>query len=282
MNWNVKILPVCTSYTDEAIVVEAYSYVLEMRARYNETNGQRGAFIVATNSSFGINRGNPNNYPIWCSMYDALGSVGILNCAATVNENWDIDQIGDVPTSCSSNFLISVTNTTSADVKYTDAGYGVNTIDIGAPGEGIYSTLPNNTYGNDAGTSMATPQVAGVIALMYASMSQDMIQAYKKDPANIALSVKQHLLDGADRIPSLNGLVASGRLNAYAAVEAVTCTTTNFMNQVVTTNQTITGCDINVQNVTVQNGVKLTLDATNETIISGPFEVKLGSTLEIK
>ncbi|MDR2906700.1 MAG: S8 family serine peptidase [Bacteroidales bacterium] len=137
VNWNVKVLPVCGSSSNEATVVEAYSYVLEMRATYNETNGQQGAFIVATNSSFGVDwddGGNPANYPIWCAMYDTLGSVGILNCAATANANWDIDQVGDMPAACSSNFLITVTNTTSSDTKYTNAGYGATHIDIGAPG----------------------------------------------------------------------------------------------------------------------------------------------------
>ena len=287
VNWNVKILPVCGAPGNEATVVEAYSYVLEMRAKYNETNGQRGAFIVATNSSFGIDKGNPNNYPIWCSMYNALGDVGILSCGSTANKNWNVDQVGDMPTGCTSQFLISVTNTTSADIKYPDAGYG-NTIDIGAPGTNIHSTFPNNTYGDNTGTSMATPQVAGVIALMYAAMSQSMIQTYKSNPANFALSVKQHLLDGADRLPSLNGLVASGRrLNAYTAVKAVAslCTTptVNFTGQTVTTNQTVSSqCNVYVKNVIVTNNKKLILDAVNETIIDGDFEVKAGSELEIK
>lgn len=281
VNWNVKILPVCGSSGNEATVVEAYAYVLEMRATYNETNGQRGAFIVATNSSFGVDMGNPNDYPIWCSMYDALGNVGILSCAATANENWNIDQVGDVPTACSSEYLISVTNTTSTDNKYTYAGYGVNTIDIGAPGTNIYSTRLNNTYGNLSGTSMATPQVTGVIALMYAAMSQNMIQSYKSNLASFVLSVKQQLLDGADRISSLNGFVASGRLNAFAAVQAATCTTTNFVNQTVTTNTTVNDCIVNVQNVEITNNSKLTINATNNVTINGEFEVALGSELEI-
>jgi subtilisin family serine protease len=219
VNWDVHILPVAGSSTTEATVVEAYSYILEMRTLYNETNGQFGAFVVATNSSFGVNQGNPDNFPIWCSLYDELGSVGILNCAATANENWNIDQVGDVPTTCSSEFLIAVTNTTSNDSKYSNAGYGVTHIDLGAPGTNIYSTLPSNNYGNYTGTSMATPQVAGVIALMYASMCQNMIQEYKSDPENFALLVRQHLFEGADNISSLNGLVAHGRLNALNAIE---------------------------------------------------------------
>jgi adenine deaminase len=57
----------------------------------------------------------------------------------------------------------------------------------------------------------------------------------------------------------------------------------NFINQTVTTATTVTSCgDINVQNVTVTNGAKLTLDAAGETVIESNFEVQSGSELEIK
>ena len=220
VNWNVKVMPVGGSSGNEAIVVEAYSYVLEMRARYNETNGEEGAFVVATNSSFGVDYGNPDNYPIWCSMYDEMGNVGILSCGAGPNLNVNVDVVGDVPSTCPGNYLIGVTNTTSADVKYNSAGYGINNIDIGAPGTSIYSTVPNNGYGNKTGTSMATPQVTGTIALMYAAMPQEMMQVCKDDPAIFSLSVRQSLFDGADHLASLDGLVAEGRrLNAFGAIE---------------------------------------------------------------
>jgi len=68
VNWNVGILPVAGRSTTEATVVAAYSYVLEMRALYNETNGQSGAFIVVTNASFGVDQGDPDDFPIWCSI----------------------------------------------------------------------------------------------------------------------------------------------------------------------------------------------------------------------
>ena len=158
VNWNVKVMPIAGSSGDESIVVEAYAYALEMRARYNETQGEEGAFIVATNSSFGVDYGDPNDYPIWCAMYDEMGDVGILSCGAGPNMNVNVDVVGDVPSACPGNYLIGITNTTSSDEKYGSAGYGVNNIDIGAPGTSIYSTLPNNNYGNMTGTSMATPQ----------------------------------------------------------------------------------------------------------------------------
>ena len=222
VNWNVKVLPIGGSSGEESIVVEAYAYALEMRARYNETDGEEGAFIVATNSSFGVDYGNPDDYPIWCSMYDEMGAVGILSCGAGPNLNVNVDLVGDVPSTCPGDYLIGITNTTSDDVKYTGAGYGINNIDIGAPGTSIYSTLPNNNYGNMTGTSMATPQVSGTIALMYAALPEEMMIACKNDPANFCLSVRHHLLNGADHLPSLDGLVAAGRrLNAYGAIESV-------------------------------------------------------------
>ena len=222
VNWNVKVLPIGGSSGEESIVVEAYAYALEMRARYNETDGEEGAFIVATNSSFGVDYGNPDDYPIWCSMYDEMGAVGILSCGAGPNLNVNVDLVGDVPSTCPGDYLIGITNTTSDDVKYTGAGYGINNIDIGAPGTSIYSTLPNNNYGNMTGTSMATPQVTGTIALMYAALPEEMMQLCKSDPAYFSLIMRYHLFNGADHLPSLDGLVASGRrLNAYGAIESV-------------------------------------------------------------
>ena len=219
VNWNVRIMPISGNSGNESVVVEAYSYVLEMRARYNETNGEKGAFIVATNSSFGVDYGNPDNYPIWCAMYDEMGNVGILSCGSGPNMNVNVDVVGDVPSTCPGDYLIGITNTTSADEKFGSAGYGINNIDIGAPGTSIYSTTPNG-YGNSTGTSMATPQVSGTIALMYAAMPEEMMLICKNDPSNFSLYVKQHLLDGADQLPSLDGLVASSRrLNAYCAIK---------------------------------------------------------------
>ncbi|MDE5703515.1 MAG: serine protease, partial [Bacteroidales bacterium] len=60
------------------------------------------------------------------------------------------------------------------------------------------------------------------------------------------------------------------------------CTVETIQNKVISTHTTINGCNIDVQNVTVKNGAKLTLDAEKETTINGPFEVETGAELEIK
>jgi hypothetical protein len=234
VNWGVQIMGVMGSDGTEAQVVEAYTYVFDARKLYNTSNGLKGAFVVSTNSSFGVDQGQPSQYPLWCAMYDSLGSVGILSAAATANANWDIDAVGDIPTACSSPYMIAVTNTTNSDVKFGAAGFGANTIDLGAPGTAVMSTFPGNTYGTLTGTSMASPHVAGAVALMWAAACPQMVNDYKADPGTLALSMKNYMMQGVDVLPSMNGLcVSNGRLNLYNSLVMVG--TYNCTNGIVST-----------------------------------------------
>jgi len=219
VNWNVKVMPIAGSSSSEATVVAAYAYALELRAQYNETNGTLGAFVVATNSSFGVDYGQPANYPIWCAMYDSLGVQGILSCGATANLNINIDIMGDIPTACPSNYMIAVTNTTHNDLKNSGAAYGLTTIDLGAPGTSILSTYPTSTYSTLTGTSMATPMVTGAIALMYSAADTTRMLYYNSNISVGTLMFRDVLLNGVDSIGALQGItVTGGRLNVFNAV----------------------------------------------------------------
>ncbi|MCB0852688.1 MAG: fibronectin type III domain-containing protein, partial [Bacteroidetes bacterium] len=215
VNWNVKLMIVQGGTGVESEVLQAYSYPLTMRKKYNQSNGLEGAFVVATNSSWGINFGQPSNAPLWCAMYDSLGNHGILNAAATANNAVDVDVVGDLPTACPSNYLISVTNINHNDVKVTSAAWGLTHVDLGAFGEGTFTTNGgSNTYGPFGGTSGASPHVAGAIALLYAVQCPNLINTAKTNPAFAAQWVKQFILNGTEPNPSLTGItVTEGRLN---------------------------------------------------------------------
>lgn len=218
VNWNIKLMNVFfNSDLNEADMIAAYGYILAQRKLYNETNGQKGAFVVATNLSYGDEDLNPDETPIWCAVYDSLGQHGILNCTATANTSIDIDSIGDVPTSCNSEYMISVTATNSSDQR-TFAAYGKNDIDLAAPGSQLLSTsIPGYDY--VTGTSYASPMVAGAIGLLYASPCGDLAGLARTDPAGAALKARSLILDQVDKIASLADDVATGgRLNVFNAL----------------------------------------------------------------
>lgn len=193
VNWNAQIMPIMGSSDTEDVVIEALCYAYDMRALYNQTNGSQGAFVVVTNGSFGVDKANPDNYPLWCSIYNDLGQEGILSVVATANGSWDVDDKGDMPCGCSSNYLITVTNSDQNDNINSSAAWGKNTIDLIAPGTNIYSTLPNDDYGYLTGTSMASPQVAGAVALLYSAACEEMILNHHEHPSQVALTIKQFL-----------------------------------------------------------------------------------------
>ncbi len=221
VSWNVKIMPVSQITGLESDILAAYAYIIDQRKLYDNSNGSKGAFVVATNSSFGLDLEQPASHPLWCAMYDSLGAVGILNAAATSNSNINVDTQGDIPTACSSDWLITVTNTKNDDSKAI-AGFGANTIDLGAPGTDILSTAPNNKYKADDGTSLAAPQVAGSIGLLFGIQCNAFITEYKSNPDSIALIIKDSILSNVDKKDTLKNLTLSGgRLNIYKTTQAI-------------------------------------------------------------
>lgn len=222
-NWHVKMMPVAYGGAQEDLVLEAYTYPLIMRRRYNTSNGATGAFIVATNASWGIDGGQPSDSPLWCAMFDTLGAEGVLNCGATANNNVDVDAVGDLPTGCPSEYMVSVTATNSADDR-TFSGYGITSIDVGAPGASVFTTSQSGGYGYATanGTSFASPLVAGVIGLLYSAPCGSLMDLVHGDPAAGALYIRNKLFAGVDQVGNLPGTIATGgRINAGASMQLI-------------------------------------------------------------
>ena len=218
INWNVKLMMIVNG-DDEAGIIGAYLYALKMRKLYNETGGQKGAYIVATNASLGIDNAKAEDHPIWCSIYDSLGVAGILNVGATSNNLVDVDIMGDMPSSCPSDYLLTVTNVDQYNQKVNSAGYGIRTIDLGAYGKSTYSTHNISNYGSFGGTSAATPHATGVAGLLF-SYSDKLNEISHSNPSNAALMAKDALMNGVVHNGSLEGIsVSEGVLNAYNALK---------------------------------------------------------------
>jgi|GEM_PF-4764173 len=90
------------------------------------------------------------------------------------------------------------------------SNWGVNSVDLAAPGVAIHSTYLGDSYVNGSGTSLAVGFVTGTVALMLSVTGDHTING-----------LKNRLLNSVDPVTELNGIIASGgRLNAAAAVLA--------------------------------------------------------------
>ena len=124
---------------------------------------------------------------------------GVLMVAAAGNESQNVEESPTYPASFEHPNLISVAATTSLGALAWFSNYGKVSVDLGAPGVSIYSTLPGGKYGYMSGTSMATPYISRVAMLM---MDQ-----------NRSLSVfqiKKIMMETVTAASSLSGITVSG------------------------------------------------------------------------
>ena len=206
VNWNVTMIPVKflgRRGGTTANAIKAIDYLIDLKSRY-------GLNLVASNNSWGGGGFSQ-------ALLDAIirgGAANILFIAAAGNGGSDgvgdnNDVIPSYPASYNASAIIAVAAITSTGGKSGFSNYGANTVDLGAPGSAIYSTVPSSgkkgsaSYASYSGTSMATPHVTGAAAL-YASTH----------PNVTAAQIKSAILSSATPTASLAGrTVTGGRLN---------------------------------------------------------------------
>ncbi|MFD1731538.1 S8 family peptidase [Deinococcus malanensis] len=207
VNWNVTMISgkfLGSRGGTTANAIKAVDYFTDLKTRHKLN-------IVATSNSWGgggfsqglldaINRG---------------GDAGILFIAAAGNGGSDgVGDNNDTTANYPSNYectangtydcVIAVAAIDKAGALAKFSNYGANTVDLGAPGVSVMSTLPKNTYGAYSGTSMATPHVSGGAALHAATSGAT------------GAALKKAIMDAATTTPtaSMNGKsVTNGRLN---------------------------------------------------------------------
>ena len=207
VNWNVKLMTIkiysaSGQDTTSAMLINAYNYVTMMKLR--------GVNIKVTNNSYGGCNEACGYDQATKDAIDAMGDAGILNVFAAGNEGRNADQLPSYPGAYPSPSIISVANSTTLDTRNGSSNYGVNSVDLAAPGTVILSTTfgSNSSYGSMSGTSMASPHVAGVAALL---------AGYRPDLS--AMSLKASILNNVDLLPQWQGVVKTGgRLNAAAVL----------------------------------------------------------------
>lgn len=221
INQHIQMMLFRTDKVSE--VIKAHQYIIRQRELYQSTNGKSGALVVVANASFGVPGIFCRDQPVWARMIEQTGRTGILTVAATANQDMDIDVSGDMPATCTSPYLIAVMSTDSNDEKDAGSAFGRQSIDLGAPGVQIYTTVPGNSYGYFSGTSAAAPQVSGAVALLYSLPCAAFAQTLRQFPEQAALIVKQAILEGAEKKPYLDKLcVSESRLSVSGSMAMMT------------------------------------------------------------
>jgi PKD repeat protein len=180
------------------------------------TNGYDGIVYAAVSGADVINMswGGPSFSTTGQNVVNYANSQGCILIAAAGNDN-----VSSQFYPAAFNNVISVAATSSNDAKASFSNYG-SWIDVSAPGNNIYSTTVSNTYGNKSGTSMASPMVAGLAALMK-SLNPTMPNA---DIINCLLSTADNI---NAQNPSYIGQLGSGRIDAAAAMACVAAALNN-------------------------------------------------------
>ncbi len=195
VNWSARIMPLkfmdSTGVGSSADAIAAIDYAVANGARVINASWGGGNFSAAMQAAI-----------------SAANNAGVLFVAAAGNSSNNNDNAPSYPADYNLPNVISVAATDDADTLAGFSNFGANSVDLGAPGVRILSTVPGNAYASFNGTSMAAPHVTGVAALVIAS-----------NPGIGIPALRAALLDNVDPVADLAGrTVTGGRLNAFKAL----------------------------------------------------------------
>ena len=170
-------------------------------------------FAVKHGANILSNSWGANTYePAMAAATKQASDAGVSIVVAAGNENWDTGVHGSYPDNYAGSFSVAASDAKDAKADYSNRG--TITIDVAAPGDKQYSTLPGGRYGTMSGTSMAAPVVSGILALVKARYPE---LSMKEVEQRVLRSVQT---DGAAKV--WNTLVASGgRVDAVAALTPI-------------------------------------------------------------
>jgi thermitase len=202
VNWKVEIMPLkfmtSTGIGTTKDAIEAINYVIDRR--------KAGVPVRVISASWGSTRRSK-------ALEDVIrkaGREGILFVAASGNSTADTDRRPHFPSSYKLDNVISVAALTRKDVLAGFSNFGAKSVHVAAPGAEILSTWLNGQYREASGTSMATPVISGVAALVLSL-----------EPDLSVEQLRERILNSTDKLDALSGKVVSGgRINAATAVGA--------------------------------------------------------------
>ncbi len=203
VNWKVEIMPLRFmspgGFGTTKDAIEAINYVIERK--------RAGVNVRIISASWGSTRRSR-------ALEDVIrkaGEEGILFIAAAGNSSVNTDRTPHYPSGYKLPNVMSVAALDRRDQLAGFSNYGPKSVHVAAPGKEILSTWLRGNYEEHSGTSMATPVVSGIAALVLSC-----------EPELKVEQLKQRLMDSVDKLDALNGkTISGGRINAARAVGAV-------------------------------------------------------------
>ena len=202
VNWKVKIMPLkfmnAGGFGTAKDAIEAINYVIDRK--------RAGVNVRVISASWGTRLRSRALEDVIRKAQEA----GILFVAASGNDSANTDQMPQYPAGYDLGNVISVAALNRKDELASFSNYGAKSVHLAAPGANILSTWLGNEYEEHSGTSMATPMVSGVAALVLSKRPQLSVD-----------ELRSILLKSVDKLPHLNGKVSTGgRISAAKAVGA--------------------------------------------------------------